>query len=148
MKSSYLFLLPILFLAACATAAGPTYQPVKVGKGEAKIVVYRQSTRPESTPVKVNGKLACDLPRDGYFVVNAKPNQPIKLSYEPKMNWQESVYTITPKAGQTLYVSVEYNLAGTLISSLGLIWSAGQEATFVFREGNADEAAKMRGACQ
>lgn len=96
----------------------------------------------------VNGQLACDLPRGGYFVVSAKPNQTIKLSYEPKLNWQESVYTVTPKAGQTIYVSVEYNLSGTLISSLGLIWSAGQEASFVLREGNANEAASTREACK
>lgn len=148
MKHSPLLLFPILFLTACATANGPQYMPVKAGKGEAKIVVYR-SSYPYAVPVQVNGKLACEVPSNGFFIVTAKPNTPLTLTYSPKMDWRDSIYTITPRAGETHYVRIEHNNA-VLSAGFGLLWNAAiqNEADFIFREGNASEAVQTKEACQ
>lgn len=160
MKPSCLLLSSVLFLAAC-TATGQPYQASKAPSGKAQIVVYRTSAG--EAPVNVNGTTNCDLPKNGYFVVTVPANQPVHLSSKTNPflsgNDKTSTYAVTPKAGAVHYVRVDTNqkakIAGAVgMGMLGILGSMGassavsDEGLFIFREGNADEAASTREACK
>lgn len=134
----------VLALSACASANGPSYQPVKAYDGQAKVVVYR-SAFPYATPIKVNGKHYCDAPANSFFVLDAKPNQPLSLSYSDLFRTSE--FTFTPKSGQTYYVKLERHMTGVLASGFGLGWNLvvqQQNADFIFTDGNEAEALKTK----
>lgn len=141
----------VLALSACASANGPSYQPVKAYDGQAKVVVYRGAdVKLGTAPVSLNGRLACDLPSSGYFVIDAKPNTPLSLTIRAGIDPRTSHFDFTPKSGQTYYVSVETNptgIIGSALLGLGGNIAAQREADMVMRDGNPADAIKTREAC-
>lgn len=151
MKPSYLLLLPILFLTACA-ATGQPYHASNAPAGKSQVIIYRTNDiKLGGAPVSVNGRKACNLPSGGYYAITAEPNKLLSLTIQGGLDPRTSHFDITPKSGQTYYVSVEINPSGVIGSGLfGLAGNAmaQREADMVFRDGNVADATKTREACK
>lgn len=137
----------LLATSACASANGNPYnlQPEVLRMQQSQVVIYRTGgMMPAPAPtLTIDGVERCDIAAGGYTVINAKPNQTIRLRLKRLGDIFPSEVTFQAPAGQRKFVEVDFNRGGMVAHSFtGLIGGSliDQRGSFIFADGNESDA--------
>lgn len=145
--------LALATLTACASADGGQYAAdhKKLTDKQSQIVVYREDgLLPAPAPtVSVDGEERCKLPAGGYFAIDAKPFQSVKLRLRRLGDIWPSDVTVTSQPGLRQFYRVDFNTGGMIAHSVGGLVggsAVSQRGAFVFADGAESEAADTKEA--
>ncbi|PZP84146.1 MAG: hypothetical protein DI582_09520 [Azospirillum brasilense] len=152
MRHLFLPCLATLYLTACASADGVQYaEHRKLSDKQSQIIVYREDgllAAPAPT-VSVNGQERCKLPAGGYFTIDAKPFQSVRLKLKRLGDIWPSEATVTTQPGLRQFYRVDFNTGGMIAHSVGGLVggsAVSQRGSFVFADGVDAEAAETKEA--
>lgn len=153
MNRTLLPCLALVTLTACASADGGGYpsQQAKLSDKQSEIIVYREDgllAAPAPT-VSVNGQERCKLTAGGYFTIDAKPFQSVRLKLKRLGDIWPSEATVNTQPGLRQFYRVDFNTGGMIAHSMGGLVggsAVSQRGAFVFADGAESEAAETKEA--